>query len=997
MTDRDLTFLLQKYETFEREVISPAVYTTIAPLDIGWCPVDTDMSASDAATLTFEPVGLGFRWGPAWARGWFRLRGTRPSDIPNTVLRFSPGTEALLFDGDRPWQGFDDNRDAAPLPPSATATGDRIELLIEAECMHPWGVRAFTWDTSETHKRWGSTDPGHVTLAELASMNDTAWQLESAFRFARQLLAEVGLDSTTGRLVQRSIERCLRVLNDRDIAGTAEAGIAELRASLAAGADAGASHAVAVGHAHIDTAWLWTLDHTRRKCQRSWANVLRLMERFDDFPFLCSQAAQYAMVERDAPAQFAEITERVAEGRWEPFGSMWVEPDCNVPSGESLIRQIAEGLDYWSDTFGDNNGLGVAFLPDTFGFPATLPTILAACGVHTFITNKLSWNQTNTMPHTSFDWIGPDGSAVLAHLTPGGDYNATNTPKELVKGERVGIAAPPADHWLQPFGFGDGGGGPTAAHIENSRLAAACPGVPRVTLGTAESFLNQLRDDRAAAHDAGEPWPTWRGDLYLELHRGTFTTQRKLKQLNFAGEEALREAEMLACLTPIELRRPLTDHWRTLLTNQFHDILPGSSITEVNEQAQAELEQLRDDVNAIIAEHFDDASAAESVWNPASSPATGVVETKAGLALIRDAEPASTSSLSNAAPSQPVRATDSTLDNGLLRVELNADGEIASLVGTDGIECAARPMHRYRLFRDRPHMWDAWDIDPGYERDEITQDHTCSTKLVQADELRAVIEATRSLGEASRITTRYILDAESPVLRVEVDVDWHESRRLLRVEYPTTINTPSAVAGTQFGFIERPTHSNTKWDKARFEFPAHRFVSLGTPSAGLAVLAADIHGWSCNAATIGASLLRSPAHPDPTADRGTHRLALALYPHAGDWRRAEVSAVAERFARPLRAVRGSTAHQPIEWQAEGAARVELAAVIPDNTTPNTVLARFVETDGGEGSLRIAGPGRVRSITRTDALGRTDLSTISPGESIPVRSGQIVTLRIEVDR
>ncbi|MEL7484215.1 MAG: hypothetical protein AAFN41_07655, partial [Planctomycetota bacterium] len=566
MTDRELTFFLQKYETFEREVLGPAVYTRLGPVGMSWAETTETLKPSDALELTFEPIDLGFRWGPAWARGWFRLRTPVPSDTASVVLRFDCGTEALVFDGDRPWQGLDANRDAVALPPSVRGVRGEAEIYIEAECMHPWGVRAFSWDTSETHKRWGSSDPGHVTLAELATRDEEAWRLLTSFRFARQLLAETGLASTTGRLVQRAMERCLRVVDDLDVASSARAGRTELQAALAAGADAGASKAITVGHAHIDTAWLWTLDHTRRKCQRSWANVLRLMERFDGFRFACSQAAQYAMVERDAPEQFGEIKQCVNEGRWEPLGSMWVEPDCSVPSGESIIRQVAVGCDYWRSRFGTRDdgqpiGHGVAFLPDTFGFPATLPTILAACGIHTFITNKLSWNQTNRMPHTSFDWIGPDGSSVVAHLTPGGDYNASNTPKELIKGEMVGLSAPPADVWLQPFGFGDGGGGPADWQIENARIAADCPGVPRIENGTCAEFVRTLHDVRAKTIGRDESWPTWSGDLYLELHRGTFTTQRKLKQLNVAAEEALREAEMLLARDPNATGGDLAESW----------------------------------------------------------------------------------------------------------------------------------------------------------------------------------------------------------------------------------------------------------------------------------------------------------------------------------------------------------------------------------------------------------------------------------------------------
>ncbi|MEM9662929.1 MAG: glycoside hydrolase family 38 C-terminal domain-containing protein [Planctomycetota bacterium] len=994
MSDREHSFLLQKFETFERDVISPAVFSGQTPLGVEWCPVDRDLRPSEAHSLAFAPVEPDFRWGPAWARGWFRLRGWM-KDAPTKVVRFDCGTEALLFDADAPWHGFDANRNWSPLPPNA-ASDDAIELYIEAECMHPWGVRAFQWDTSETHRRWESAHPGHLTLAELAQFDADVWRLESAFRFARELLAEVGLRTATGRLLRQSLERCARLIDDQDVASTAGAARAELDTVFRAGAHAGASRVAAVGHAHIDTAWLWTLDHTRRKCQRSWSNMLRLMERFDDVSFVCSQAAQYAMVETDAPTMFREIAARVAEGRWEPFGSMWVEPDCNIPSGESLIRQIAHGCHYWSGRFGDGAGHGVCYLPDTFGFPATLPTIFSVCGVHTFIANKLSWNQSNAMPHTSFEWVGPDGSRVLSHLTPGGDYNATNSPAELIKGERVGLAAPPADCWLQPFGFGDGGGGPTDRQIENARLAGDCPSLPRMLLSSASSFVSDLHREHEQAGERGEPWPAWRGDLYLELHRGTFTTQRRLKQLNFAAEEALREAEMFSSLFCKNHGKQLHVLWSDVLTNQFHDILPGSSITEVNEQAGRELSGVVVQAGKLAERNLETEDGSPRVWNPSSGPATGVIDAGGDLVLVRNVPPAAMSVVTPHDPTAPVRVTPSRLENGVISAEFDDAGEIRSLRRAGGAELAASPMHRYRLFRDRPHMWDAWEIDPCYERDEIARESTTSVTVSGDDPMRCSIELRSTIGAASSIATRYVLDADSPVLRVEIDIDWHESHRLLRVEYPTRVLSPTAIAGTQFGTCERPTHRNTSWEQARFEFPAHRFVSLGSPGLGLAVLAPDVYGWSAESGTIGASLLRSPEHPDPEADRGSHRFIFGLYPHGGDWRRENVTRVAEQFARPLRCLASCEPPRPLRWEVVGEACVELSAMYPCPEHEASVVVRFVEVCGGAGGLRLRSPRAIRAITPLDGLGRSADQPQEPAETLPIGPGSITTLRITFD-
>ncbi|MEO0630743.1 MAG: glycoside hydrolase family 38 C-terminal domain-containing protein, partial [Planctomycetota bacterium] len=476
---------------------------------------------------------------------------------------------------------------------------------------------------------------------------------------------------------------------------------------------------------------------------------------------------------------------------------------------------------------------------------------------------------------------------------------------------------------------------------------------------------------------------------------------RRLKQLNVAAEESLREAEMFACIAPAKTRVSLDDQWRTLLTNQFHDILPGSSIREVNQQAERELGEVCECAAKVIASHVraptNGQAPGSGVWNPASTTASAVVERPGGLVFVRDVQPAAVSPINAAEPERPVEATPTSLRNGVVAVELNAVGEIASLRGPNSTEVVTAPMHQYRLFRDRPHMWDAWEIDPDYDRDEIALRAETEVQLVQSDPMRCAIEARRALTSSSSVTTRYVLDAESLVLRVELEIDWNESHRLLRVEYPTTVASPVAVAGTQFGSIERPTDRNTSWDAAQFEFPAHRFVSLGRPGAGLAVFAADIHGWSCSGSTIGASLLRSPAHPDPEADRGVHRFVIGLYPHSGDWRREGVSAAAERFARPVRLVDQIRQVSSLRWGVDGNARLELSALMPDANDAACIIARFVEVDGGSGSLRLFDSDRIETVTRTDALGRRSLATYRSDDDVPIGPGQIVTLRIERGR
>ncbi|MGP1273533.1 MAG: alpha-mannosidase [Phycisphaerales bacterium] len=985
-----IEFQLKRFEAFERGVIAPAVFRTVAPLRVEAARTDQDLKPSQTASLSFAGVDLGFRWGPKWQRVWFRLSvGAGLQRSERTVVRFSSGTEALLFSGDTPWHGFDDNRDAAPLPPGVAHGSGSIELLIEAECMHPWGVAAFSWDSSETHRRWGSSDPGHLTLAELAERDDRVWELLCAYRFGRQLLRESPRESSLARLLLAAMDRATRVIDDSAVPTSVDEAMTALREALAAGSDAGASRVTAVGHAHIDTAWLWTLDQTRRKVQRSWANAARLCERFPAFRFLASQPYQYTMLEQDAPQLSQTIDTLVATGRWEPFGAMWVEPDASVPGLESLIRQITEGTRYFEARFGEHGRQRCVFLPDTFGFPASLPTIMRACGLDTFITNKMSWNQTNPMPSTSFIWRGIDGSEVIAHLTPGGDYNASNTPAELLRGERRAAITPPSDRWLQPFGFGDGGGGPVDWQIENASLAGACPGLPTVHHGTASEFLRELHDDAQRDRQRGRPWPVWDGELYLELHRGTLTTQARLKQLNRECELRLREAEVVLAERPADpLDDELDDLWRELLLHQFHDILPGSSIQAVNRQAVDRLSRVL--ARAIeIRDGRLDCGHEPAVFNPSSAHASGVIKLADDLVFVREIPPLA---CAPARPSQasPVSCHAGVLDNGVIRASIGQHGRIDSLVllstGQE-LAIAGLPLHTLRLYRDRPHMWDAWDIDPDYELDELDAPRATGIRPGRQHAMRSSIVAQFAIGERSSAEIEYTLDAESPMLVIDTRITWAESHRILRAEYPAAVRANTATFEIQGGVIQRPTHRNTPWDRARFEVPVHRWMDIAQPGAGLAVLNTSKYGAAAWGSTLSLSLLRSPTHPDPDADRGSHSIRTALLPHAGDWRSAGVANRAEQLNAPLLPASAPAGARAPVFTLTGSARVEVTAFKRGVDRSRRIL-RFVETHGGTGRLRLNAPHELRLC---NAAERETGEMVPPGQPMDIRPFQILTL------
>lgn len=1027
--ERDPVRQSDRFNRFCDAVLEPAVYPATAPLSVeSWRCADP-VGYRAAVEAPFERVGIGWEWGPVWSTCWFRLRGSVPGEFAGreTVFRFDSGVEAQLWRDGRPVQGFDVNRDAALLTGSAEG-GESVELHVEAACNHPFGVGQFPWDPPDAARRWRGERPARLERAELAVFDRGAWELAVAFRFASLLLRELAEESArAGRLIE-GLGRVARMIDARGVPACADAAVEELRGLLGERAPGSATICHAVGHAHIDTAWLWPVRETRRKCVRSFSNVLRLMERFEGFRFLCSQAQQYAFIERDSPELFEEIRARVAEGRWEAGGAMWVEPDANCPSGESLVRQIVHGCGYWREKFGGDGAQRFVYLPDTFGFPASLPQIIAAAGLDTFITNKLAWNAVNRYPHTSFLWRGIDGTELLTHFTPGADYNAVNTPLELRRGEsrhaskHRGSTEGPA-RWLQPFGYGDGGGGPTARSIEYACLASDCDGLPRTRLGRTDEFCGALHADFAAMRERGVSPPVWDGELYLDLHRGTLTTQAWLKRANRRAEGMLRLAEATLALGPGGMAEPdpqqadmLDEAWKLLLLNQFHDILPGSSIGWVYEDARRDFERINALAAPVLASGLDrwaKTMGGAIVCNPSSGPRSGVVDLDSGPRFVRDVPALGASGLPDAgAPFEAVHVEGGrTLANGRIRVRIDDDGQIASLVheGTGREACAGAAINRLEVFEDLPRMWDAWDIDPEAEEKPLdVVGRPDSIDVVEEGPHRCAIRVRRSVGEGSQIEQTYVLEAESPRIDVRTRVEWHEEHRLLRASFPVDVRSTRATYEIQFGHIERPTHRNTEWDRAKFEVCAHRWMDLSEPGFGVALLNDSKYGHSCHGSVMGLSLLRSPTWPDPDADRGTHEFVYSLMPHGGDWRAAGVHREAEALNAPLVVHGGGVAGgdgsgrngawSPFRISCDGGAGVEIAAVKPAEDGRGIVV-RLVEVLGGRGRVTLAWSLPVARVEPVDLLerptGREGCVHRPEGDETGVSIGpfEIVTLRV----
>ncbi|MEL7472840.1 MAG: glycoside hydrolase family 38 C-terminal domain-containing protein, partial [Planctomycetota bacterium] len=926
---RALDLAARGFEVYLRDVLKSAIYPESAPLRVeAYQPAAGEHpSYAEALAADYVPVRHGWRWGPKWSTCWFRVSSQVPTSFESrsTHLRFSCGTEATLWLDNEPRQGFDVHRDAYPW------SGVEVLAHIEAACNHPFGVVTFEWDAPDTHARWNAPDPGRVERAELAVFDPDAWELARRYELGVQLLRALDPSSPRARQLLAGMQELTDAHRRGEAARASHALDGLLRVPSAGSTPVG----FAVGHAHLDTAWLWPIRETRRKFVRTACNVLGLMDRHPEFRFLCSQAQQYAWLEQDAPAVFERVRARVAEGVWTPEGGMWIEPDCNVVSGESLIRQVLHADRYWTSRFGETAAQRVLYLPDTFGFPASLPQIMRATGLDTFITNKLSWNAINDFPHTSFYWRGLDGCEVLAHCTPGGDYNASQTPKEMLRAVEH-LRAIPAQGpavYLQPFGFGDGGGGPTDWSIRNTQLAEDCDGLPRQRLGGVGAFVDALREQA----DRSE-LPVWDGELYLELHRGTLTTQSWIKQANRRAEFDLRLAEAMTFAGPhsIEPERSeramakLDRAWKLLLLNQFHDIIPGSSIAEVYDDARRDFEEIDRLIDQLFAKAtkawataFDTTQADEPalVINPSGHERSGVFEVETdGVSRLKFAKRvpalgAAVVDLRSSSECVPVTAgaigegadRRYSLANGVIEAVIDARGRVMSLARIGGREVvpestADAGLNVLCLYDDRPHAWDAWEIDPGYEGSARPVDGECERwELVEQGPLRARLVCERSLGRASRLRQEFVLDAGAPRLDVRTWVDWHESHTMLRVLNPVDVRATSATYGIQFGHVRRSTHVNTTLDAAMFEVCAHGWADLSEPGLGVAILDDGKHGRSCRDNVMGVTLLRSPTHPDPGADRGEHTFTYSMLPHEGDWRAAMVDVEAELLSTPMRA------------------------------------------------------------------------------------------------
>src|SRR6266542_1246167 len=965
-------------------VLFPAIHRESAPLDLEAFLVRGEPITFDAAREgEYRPFKVGARWGPPWSTTWFHVRGRVPDGWAGqkVVAMFDLGfeglwtgftCETLAWKDGRPWRSVDPNHRWLPL------TGTEVDFYLEAAA-NPTAVVSGPADAPSMIALRQSPDPAFsLRQADLRIQDPDIRKIALDFKVLLELAQ--ALPATDSRAIEilAALDRFADRIDPEDIVETAPVAARELDGVLSKRSRS--THRIsAIGHAHIDTAWLWPLREAKRKSARSFSTALALMDEYPDYKFACSQAAQYAWMKESYPSVFEGIKQKAAGGQWEPVGSMWVEADCNLPSGEALVRQFLHGKRFWMKELGYETK--ELWLPDVFGYPASLPQLIAEAGCQYFLTQKLSWNDTNKPTHHTFMWEGIDGTRIFTHFPPADTYNGDFSATEIVRSAADFKDHDRSSHSLYLFGWGDGGGGPEPDMIESAHRLRSIEGAPRVELGRAADFFARAREE---AHDL----TTWVGELYFELHRGTYTSQARTKRLNRLAEQALREAECWSVAAGGDYPRELFDStWKRLLLNQFHDILPGSSIDWVYEDAERELEAVLEIAGGLTTR----AQAAlagdgdtPTVFNVNSHARREVVEID-GRAVLVAAPSCGWAPIDDrgATAGDVVRVEDRVMENGLLRVTWDAQGLLTSIWDKEADrEVLTRGAfgNLLQLHDDSPKNWDAWDVVAGYRSRpaDITSLERASVEM--DGPLRAAVRFARVFG-GSRLEQRMVLDAGSRMLRFETEVDWQEQNKFLKVAFPVAVRSARATYEIQFGHVERSTHANTSWDQARFEVCAHRWADLGEAGYGVALLNDCKYGYDILGSVMRLSLLRAPTHPDPNADRGRHRFTYALMPHPGTFQQAGVIGAAEDLNAPLRAVGGGPA------PATRRSLIEL-------DTPQVVVEavkRAEDSDAVIVRLYEAWVGRCQARVRTSLpVSRAHLCDLleREREEIQVRDGQV---------
>jgi alpha-mannosidase len=984
------------------ENIEQSICEPVADLQVTAWKSTEPVPYAERESGAYVALSKGDKWGDLFDCAWFRFMGRVPVSAQGeeVVLLIDLSGELLVVDvNGAPDQGlttaasFYDFSLGRPgkrvyYPPKPLKPGDAIDLWADAGNNDLFGMLQ---------------NNGTVQEACIAILHQDRVALLYDYTTLLDLMQQLSQGSARYHKILFALWSARQELTSfaRDRVGKARSHLAKELGKK--GGDPSLRFA-ATGHAHLDLAWLWPMRETLRKGARTFSHVLKMMERYPEFRFAASQAQLYQWMKEHYPDLFARIKTMIAEGRWDAAAPSWVEFDTNLPWGEALVRQFLYGKQFTRREFGVD--ARVLLLPDSFGYNGALPQLMKKAGIEYFITTKMSWDRYTTFPHHTFHWEGIDGSRVLAHMPPEGTYNSPVTPRVILLAEREYLDKAVSEDALLLFGIGDGGGGPAVEHLERLIREKNLDGLPPVQQTTLVKFMERLEKGRVN-------YAVWHGELFLACHQGTFTTQGRIKYFNRRMEVGLRNVELLASIagTTIGVEYPgefLVSVWKDVLLLQFHDILPGSSIKRVYQEAD-------DRYAALIAEVTDRQRATEGhivdaidthsmtrpcvIFNPLSWERNAWVDIK-GMWFLVQVGPMGyrTINISDPPTLPNLKSTPKTIEHDLLKVSFHEDGSIASILDKQfkrEVIAAGALANQLVVYDDRG---DAWDFSWDYEY-RVAGRFTLTSANASVEGGRAVIAQHYSYG-SSTLDQRIMLTAGSRRIDFETVVDWQESGKMLRALFPVNVQATEVACEIQFGHVMRPTHRNTSREMGMYEIPAQKWIDLSQRNYGVALLKECKYGHKVQGNIIDIDLLRSPSYPDPTADRGRHEFTYALYPHAGDHITGGVVRAAYEFNYPL--IPHLTATHPGALpQAFSLVRLDAANVIIESIKQaedgKGLVLRLYEAHGIDAAATLSFGVPVTKIVTTNLLEEYLADVKMEGETAKVafKPFEIVTLRLEV--
>lgn len=950
------------------KTVKPAIYTRIAPLSIKAYVTEEPVKFNERFSGEEKILTVGQSWGKLWDCAWFNFEGRIPESErgKNLVLMLDISGEMCVFDKAGVPVACLTNV-SSDYDTTLGSPGKRI-FILDKETKESGEVSV--WADAGCNDLFGNRkDGGRIIEADIAVCDSELREIFYDLVIINDALKCLDKNSARyKRLLGRTYDAVCYISSpdfDRDIVKRI------LKTELDRKGGDSSLRVTGIGHAHIDLAWLWPIRETKRKGARTFSNVISLMERYPDFVFGASQPQLYKWVKEDYPELYEKIKQKVKENRWECQGGMWVEADTNVSGAEPLVRQFLYGKKFFMNEFGvDVRSL---WLPDVFGYSAALPQIMKLSGVDYFVTQKLSWSEHNTYPHHTFNWVGIDGTSVLAHLCPEDTYNGPAMPRSLKKIENNYKDNAVCEEALMLFGIGDGGGGPSNFHLEGLKRIKKFEGLVPCEQGYSIDMLDRIDADK-------DSYKKWVGELYLEKHQGTYTTQSRIKRYNRRVEFALRETEF-ACVwanTVAGMEYPkaeLDKIWEEYLLYQFHDILPGSSINRVYREAEEgykamlkSLSEMKKAALSVVAASVGRMN--ESiVFNSLPFEVTEQFRTTGGYRTITVPAMGMKSLDESYESYEPCSADSNKLENSKLAVSFGENGEITEIydkINDRQVLLDGKRANIIDVYNDRG---DAWDMRFDYMND------VCETMKLESVEhttegANAVRTQVFSYGE-SHLKQKIVL-TPAGIIRFETEIDWRERRRMLRTSFPINVVTDKVECDVQFGSVKRTTTENTSWDYAQFEICAQKWVDVSQCDYGAAVLNNGKYGYRVKDTTIDINLLRSPCHPDTNADYGKHAFTYALYPHKGGRVEAKVNEHAYALNMPLSVVKvgsdgqieSKPATQLMKLGNNGSAVIESIKAAEDG---KGMIVRVYESAGADCSFTLTPAFRFQRASVVDLM------------------------------